>query len=293
MGRLMTRAIGIALIIAGLAGLVFSVGGLFVLLRVEKTVLSAAQEQVSLVDQALSATSDGLDIAEASLAQSVATIKTLEITVHGVGDTVGSSVPAVESIATLVGVQLPATIDTTRETLESVAASAQTIDDLLAVMSATPFLGVDEYSPDVPLSQGFQDIATSLDGIPESLVLAGEQLLATNENLASLEDSLDTMATDIGQIASSVGEAQSVLEQYKDVVSQIRSSVSWVSSVLPSTVHWLRLGLSLLLIWLGIAQFALITQGWELVGRSRRGGSSAEAAAPPVDGSGAESGANP
>jgi hypothetical protein len=34
----------------------------------------------------------------------------------------------------------------------------------------------------------------------------------------------------------------------------------------------LRLGLSLVLIWLGIAQIALITQGWELLAHSRKEG---------------------
>lgn len=270
MGRLLTRIVGMALIVAGLAGLVFAIGGLFVLVQVEKNILSAAQEQVGLMDQALAATSDGLDVAEASLLQAVSTVKTLERTVAGVGDTVGSSVPAVETVSTLVGVQLPATIETTQETLESVAASAKTIDDVLLIISSIPLLGVSAYDPDVPLSEGFQDVATSLDGIPDSLRLTQEQLVVTNDNLAGLEGSFDTMAGDIGQIAASIGDAQSVLQQYKGVVGQIQSSISWVSGALPSWVNWLRLGLSLLLVWLGIAQLALITQGWELIGRSRR-----------------------
>jgi methyl-accepting chemotaxis protein len=270
MGRLLTRIVGFALIVAGLAGLVFAIAGLFVLVQVEKNILSAAQEQVGLLDQALSATSDGLDVAEASLLQAVSTVKTLELTVAGVGDTVGSSVPAVDSVSTLVGVQLPTTIETTQETLESVAVSAKTIDDLLLIISSIPLLGVSAYDPDVPLSEGFQDVATSLDGIPDSLRLTQEQLVVTNDNLAVLEGSFDTMAGDIGQIATSIGDAQAVLQQYKGVVGQLQSSMSWVSSALPSWVNWLRLGLSLLLVWLGIAQLALITQGWELIGRSRR-----------------------
>ena len=269
MGRLFTRIVGIALIVAGLGGMVFAIGGLFVLVQVEKNILSAAQEQVGLMSQALSATRDGLDIADASLVQAVSTVKTLESTVAGIGTTVGSSVPAVDSVSTLVGVQLPVTIETTQQTLESVAASAKTVDDLLAVMSAVPLLGVSEYNPDVPLSQGFQDVAASLEGIPDSLRSTQEQLDTTSQNLVGLEGSFDTMASDIGQIATSIGSAQSVLEQYKGVVGQLQSSMSWIGGALPSWVNWLRLGLSLLLVWLGVAQFALITQGWELVGRSR------------------------
>jgi hypothetical protein len=270
MGRFLTRIVGIALIVAGLTGLVFAIAGLFVLVQVEKNILSAAQEQVDLLDQALAATREGLDLAGTSLVQAVSTVKTLEQTVAGVGDTVGSSVPAVDGMAMLVGEQLPATIEATKATLESVAASSRTVDDVLAVMSAVPFLGVNQYKPDVPLSDGFLEVATSLEGIPDSLRATQEQLVVANKNLAVLESSINTMAGDIGQVATSLGRAQSVLEQYTGVIEQLQASIRWISSSLPSWVYWLRLGLSLLLIWLGIAQFALITQGWELVGRSRR-----------------------
>jgi hypothetical protein len=154
--------------------------------------------------------------------------------------------------------------------LRSAAASAKTVDDLLTVLSTIPLLGVEPYNPDVPLNEGFLNVAVSLDGIPDSLVATQKQLIITNGNLEGLEDSFDTMAGDIGQVANSIGNAQSVLQQYKGVIGQLQGSVSWVSSALPSWVQWLRLGLSLLLVWLGIAQLALITQGWELIGRSRR-----------------------
>ncbi len=270
MARVLTRIVGIALVVAGVAGLVFAIGAMFFLAQVEKNIVSVAQEQVALMDQALSATRDGLDVAEESLLGAVSTVKTLETTMSGVGDTVGSSVPAIENVSTMVGVKLPATIEATQETLESVAASSKTIDNVLGVMSAIPLLGLAAYEPDVPLSEGFENIAASLDGIPESLRLTQVQLATTNDNLAGLEESFDTMADNIGQIAVSIGNAQAVLQQYKGVIEQLQATMSWVSSSLPVWINWLRLGVSLLLVWLGIAQLALITQGWELVGRSRR-----------------------
>jgi len=270
MGRFLGRIVGIALIIAGIAGLVFSIVGLVVLIQVQKNVEAAVASQLGLVDQALTATSQGLGVAEDSLAQAVDTVKVLETTVSGIGTTINSSVPVVETISSLVGEKLPAAIETTQKTLVSVAASSKTVDDLLAVMSAIPFLGVARYSPDVPLSQGFQEVATSLEGIPDALRAAKEQLLTTNQNLAGLQGQFDAMASNIGQIATSVGGAQSVLGQYTGVIGQLQSSIGWMRQSLPMWLGWVRLGLSLLLIWLGIAQLALITQGWELVGRSRR-----------------------
>jgi hypothetical protein len=39
---------------------------------------------------------------------------------------------------------------------------------------------------------------------------------------------------------------------------------------LPGWLSVIRLGISLMLIWLGIAQIGLLTQGWELIQRSRK-----------------------
>jgi len=270
MGRWLTRIIGVLLIIAGLLGLVFAGVGLYVLVQVEKSVVSTALDQVAIVDQALVATVDGLNVAETSLTEAVDTVRALEVTVSGVGDTITSSVPVIESMSALLGDQLPAIIGSTQKTLQSVADSTRAVDQMLSLLSGIPFLGVGSYAPEISLSEGFGEVAISLEGIPESLQTTKAQLLTANENLAGLQDGFDTMATNIGGIATSVGDAQAVLTQYKGVIAQLQSSVDWISSALPIWVFYLRLGLSALLIWLGIAQFALITQGWELIGRSRQ-----------------------
>jgi len=270
MGRILTRIIGILLVIAGVAGLIFAVAGQFVLAEVEKNVTAAAQEQIALVAQALTATSEGLDVAANSLNEAVATVKALETTVAGVGGTVGSSLDVLDTVSTVIGDKLPATIEAAQQTLTSVATSSQVIDNLLAVLSAIPFLGVDKYSPDVPLSQGFEDMAKSLDEIPASLRDTKTQLASTNEYLSSMEGSFQTMAGNIGQISTAVAGAQAVLGQYHGVIGQLQSSIAWISTSLPIWLNWVRWGLALVLIWLGIAQFALITQGWELIGRSKR-----------------------
>lgn len=45
--------------------------------------------------------------------------------------------------------------------------------------------------------------------------------------------------------------------------------VAMLQEGLPRWLAWMRLGFSLVLIWLGIAQIGLLTQGWELMGRGR------------------------
>jgi len=185
-----------------------------------------------------------------------------------VGQAIGDTGPMVESVADLLGEQLPAAIKSTQDALTSVAASAKVVDDVLAVMTAIPFVGTDKYDPEVPLQQSLEEVAASLDDIPNSLGAAQEGLTSTSGNLEGLQEDFTTMASNIGQIATSLESAQSVLVEYQLIVADLQTLAASVRQGLPEWLRLLRLAFSLVLIWLGIAQIGLLTQGWELIGRS-------------------------
>jgi hypothetical protein len=267
--RLLTRIAGIALIAASIAGLIFSIAGLILLPRIERQVEAAVTEKLDLADRTLAATADGLSAAETTLAASSQAVKSLEQTVAGIGRTVGGAVPLFDTLGEILDERLPATLETTKETLMSVARSAKLVDDILALVTSIQLLGLEGYSPDVPLHQGLAGVASSLDGIPESLSSAQESLSLTKEGLQGAEVDFAEMAKNIGSIATDLEEADSVLAQYQETVVDLQEQVSWAQQSLPQWLHTARLGLSLMLIWLGIAQIGLVTQGWELIERSR------------------------
>jgi hypothetical protein len=272
MKRFLVRIIGIALIVAAIAGLIFSVVGIIVVARTAEQVETALMQQLELVDGALTATGQGLAVAEASLAQATRAAASLEGIVGGVGQAVEGTAPMVDSVAVLLGEQLPATFETTQRTLSSLATTAQTIDDFLALVTSIPFLGLERYEPEQPLAQGVIDVAASLDGIPQSLGEAQQGLNTASGSLQELQADVGTMGDSIAEIATSLENAQTVLVQYQGIIADLDVMVTSAQAGLPQWLHWLRLGLSLLLVWLGIAQIGLMTQGWELISRSRERG---------------------
>ena len=266
--RIFAFSAGLALIMAGILGLALSIGGLIVLPRLERQVETVALQQIEVLDRALVATLDGLITAKTSLLQAGEAADTLEGIMAGVGDAMDDTIPVVDIAAELLNEQLPSTIETTQEALTSVAASAQLVDDVLAAISAIPFLGADRYSPEVPLQQGFQDVSDSLDGIPGLLLTAGEGLSAGTESLQDVEQGFAAMGETIGQTTTSLDSAQTVLEDYQQVVGDLQGTLSYVGESLPEWLRVIRWSLTLVLIWLGVAQLGLITQGWELLRRS-------------------------
>ena len=89
-------------------------------------------------------------------------------------------------------------------------------------------------------------------------------------NLGALEQDFSMMANDIGRVTTNLEGAESVLAEYQDIVADLQAQVAHIREKLPQWLRLLQLGISLGLVWLGIAQIGLITQGFELIGRSRQ-----------------------
>jgi hypothetical protein len=270
MKRILTRIIGILLVISGILGLVFAVVALFGLVQVQRQMETAIQQQMEMIDRTLVATADGLKVAETSVAQANDTVASLQSVVSGVGKAMGDTVPMVDGVSQLLGNQLPATIESTQSTLSGVAKSAKVIDNVLQVLTAIPFLSIERYNPDVPLSQGVQDVSDSLTDIPTSLKQSAQGLAAAGDSLQAAQGEVNRMADSVGQITTSLDTARGVVVQYQGVVGDLQKMITAVRQGLPRWLTYLRWGISLILLWLGIVQFALITQGWELIGRSRK-----------------------
>jgi hypothetical protein len=267
--RILAGIAGVVLIIAGLAGLVFSIVGLVAVARIEPRVEARLTEQLTKVDQALAATNDGLATAQTLLSSTVSIAGAVQETTTYAGKTLQDGVYALELTSDLVGKQLPATIESTQEALTSIATGAKLVDDILAVLTSIPLLGMDRYSPETPLSQGFTEVARSLDDMPRALDKIELELSNTQGKLQHVGENLTTTTDQLGQITTGLQDAQSVIAQYQDIVTNLQGLSSSALQKLPGWLRTLRWGFSLVLIWFGIAQIALLAQGGELIGRSR------------------------
>lgn len=268
--HLLSRIAGIALILGGTAGLILSVAGLVVIMQLVPRAQAALNHELDVIDRALSATSAGLGVADTSLGRADTTVGSLQTTLGSTGEALTATLPTLNTLNTLTSQTLPTTIESTQQALGSARETARIADSILGAISALRLLPTETYNPEVPLNVAIGQVSSSLDGLPQSLRDIGGGLTIASTNLQVVKADLDSVSSDIGTINASLKEARSVIGQYQDVIADLQAEVSGVRAAAPVWLNAAAWGVALILIWLGIAQIGLLTQGWELIQRSRR-----------------------
>lgn len=269
MKKFLTRFIGFTLIVGAILGLAFSIAGLMVVSSAEQQVTARALAGLDLLDRALATTADGLSVADGALMEAEETVASLEITTLSVSQTISDTIPLVDSVASLVGKSLPTSIRAAQASLVAAESSAKIADDTLAVLTALALLGGVEYAPPVPLHTSIGQVSDSLDSLPPSFSEMESGLKTTSINLARIETDVAGLSGNIGQIDASVADARSVVGQYQGVVADLQAELVSIRAALPRWLLLLKWGISLILVWLGIAQVGLLSQGAEMVRRAR------------------------
>src|SRR5690606_30478432 len=122
---------------------------------------------------ALDITAQGLTVADQSLSESIASLEGLKITVEATAGTIRETTPLVETLADLMGEDLPSALESARTSLDAAQESARIIDGVLGALSFLP--GVN-YNPPVPLNEALADVSDSISGLPESFAAMEESL---------------------------------------------------------------------------------------------------------------------
>jgi phage-related tail protein len=267
--RLLGRVAGFLLMIAGGAGLLFCLVGIYVgiqaLGRAEESVTSA----LTRADQALVEVDDGLRVAGTSLFQADQTVSDVQSTIDNVNQTITDTLPLVNSLGTVVGTDVPQTIRATQQALNSAQSTALIADGILGAVSRIGLISSQVYNPSVPLSSAIGQISASLNDLPTALEGMRGDITAATGNMQRLQGDTAQLAANIDTIKASLSDARDVVSGYQDIIEDLRTDLASLQTSVPDWFNGLRWGGALLLIWLGAAQIGLMTQGWELVKRSR------------------------
>ncbi len=276
MHRTLNSVIGILLMIAAVVGLVASIGGIVVLGSVHARIDSGVKHQLALLDQALTATDSGLRTASASVAQSQATLSSLQSTIGGSAGAIDDIVPAVQAMGGVVGSQLPGALEGATKALTTFANTAAVIDRVMGVLESVPFVNIPAYDPDVPLAESVSNVRDSVAGLGADLRDIQTGLDKTATNLNAVRGEVSGVSTALGGLETSLAGTVDVLSSYQEIVGDLRSQVDAANQGIEDALRWARIVATLVLAWVGIASLGMLVQGWYIL-QSRREPARAEA----------------
>jgi chromosome segregation ATPase len=266
MGNLFSKFIGVLLIIAAIGGLIISAAAIAGTWQVKEPAAKAIYDGIEFLVTTLETTSEGLAVSQDAISASADSIAGLQTTLEATVDAIDNSEPMLDSISTVLTGDVPETIKATQTSLDAAGQSARIID---TVLRALTFLNRSAYNPEKPLHDALAEVSTSMDSIPESLEQMDSSITDTKKSMAEIQTELSGMALAISDIETSVKQFSDVISQYELLIDESVAQLEKLNKKIPSYLDTLALFITVFFVWMFIAQFGLLTQGWELIKQDR------------------------
>lgn len=264
---MLKRIVGAVLVIVAVASLAFSLVATVAVWNYRQPLAETATAGLHLLDETLGTTTDAFAAVEEALAAASGSVASAQDTFKTLSVTVGASGPTLDSLALFLGEGLPATLASTRDTLDAAAESAKVIDDVLAALSGLPLFNI-SYNPDTPLSESLAGIGASLETLPETMDELGGNLAVTSKTLPALAASMDELGSSMDQINASLASASQVVAAYKGLVQRYQAAIRSLEAFIPTLVLIAPIVFTFFAFWLAVVQAAALLKGWEWL-RSR------------------------
>lgn len=261
MNKVLSRIVGVTLIIAAIGGMLFSVFGIYITWRYKPQVTESLQYDIELASDTLDATLQGLQLTRSSLEIANSSLSALQNTIEATASAFESTTPMLDTIISLTQSDLPNSITAVQGALESAKSSAQIIDSVLSVLT---IFNRNLYNPSVPLHESLQQISDSLDNIPQAFATMETSLSDAKENLETIQAEIDRIASDINDINTSLDEYDEVVAKYVVLVEDLQGRINRLENNLPTYTNTLAVMITIFFIWMFVAQLGLLTQGLDL-----------------------------
>lgn len=261
---LVKKGLGISLLILSGLGLVLSLAGGIGVLRLRKPALASAEAAVEEAAASLGAAERGLAAAADSLGPGLEMMDSVQASVGEIALSLQDTAPLIDSMAEVIGEDLPEVIGSTRDSLDAAEETAVVVDRVLYALDAISFVSGVTYDPEVPLAESIAEVSESLDDLDPSFLVLGNGITLASENTAAVREQLEELEEDLDEMQAPLRELGDSLTEYQEAAGSLQDQLEGISDRLPLWMNRLALGLGLGLFWNLVVQAALFLFGWEL-----------------------------
>jgi ABC-type transporter Mla subunit MlaD len=275
--KALRRILGILVMLAGILGLALSLTGLISVWVVKPTVANSTNSTIATLISTIQTSQKAMEVTGQALGATVDSVNTLSSMLSTTADSVKDTQPVVDQLNQVLGETVPSTLESATNSLKTAQQAAAVLDGAIksldtfrALLSATPLLGsfieqpAQPYNPDKPLAESLGELATNLEGLPQTFTEMSTNLGKADDNLVTIQDNLTTMSNSVALISKNLGEYQSMISQSKSSMDNLLTMLTNVQNNLPKILNGVATVLSLFFVWLLATQVVILSQGWEL-----------------------------
>lgn len=275
---MLRRLAGFILLIVGVVGVSIAIGGFIVTDQVVEAVGSTLISTMTITTDSLGTVEDTLSLAQTTIGDVNASLDTVEETADSLAKTLADTEPMLVQVTQIVSEDAPESIESVQAAIPNVAEVAGVIDDTLITLNNfkidEEFLGFElkydlgiDYEPAEPFDETVTELGNSLDGLPEQLRSLETGLTATSDNLSSVSNNISTIADDLNTINGRIAEVDPLMDEYIGLIGNINSTVEQTQTTVRLQLDTAKQVLKVVMVWLGLMQFAMLYLGWDLMTR--------------------------
>ena len=230
------RAVAVAGLVAALVG---TVAG-WVLLSRTSDALAASLDLTGDTLEALDASSG---VAEDTIAALSVSLATLEQTAADLDGAFDDGEALMTELAGVVRTDVAASISAVEASLPGLIQVAGTVDRTLTALNNLP-IGP-SYNPEESFADGLEELASSLDGLPERLSEQADLIEQTGGSLAEVGDGVGELTRELAAFDTTLAQTAELLGTYDETIIEGRDLVEQASADLGRQVAFVRVALVL------------------------------------------------
>jgi len=272
------KILGIAVIVAGVAGLLLSLAGLVGVWVYKPRLTQTLESVITTLDASLTTSQETLVVTEQALRATINSVAALQTTIEATASSVSDSKPLISQLTEFLGSQLPDSIGAARSSLDAAQSGAKVLDGAIeslngfrATISSSPLLSAiipvsppDTKAIDKPLYEALGEVSTNLESLPSMFSEMSQNMDTASGNLDTIEVGLTTMATNVGGITTSLESYAGMLGNSKQSMQNLQAQLSAWQTSLGQMMTIAAIVLTVFFLWLLAAQVVILSQGWEL-----------------------------
>ena len=275
--KVIRRILGVFVMLAGILGLVLSLAGLVMVWVAKPTVAGYAGTTIDTLNESVVTSQRVVDVTGQALGGTIDSVDALSAMLGTTAATVEDTKPILDEFDTIMATTLPSTLKAATDSLYTAQEAAtvlestmKSLDTFRFLLASTPMLGdvvklpAESYNPEKPLADSLGELASGLEGLPDTFVKMSANLSNTDDKLAAVQGNLITMSDSVKLISSSLSEYQQMLTQSKSSMDNLTSILTSIQDNLPTILSGVAIVLTLFFAWLLAAQVVILSQGWEL-----------------------------